>query len=314
MEAGGSNYVMYSIGEYLEDPGQEVWYRPLVLRPVIGTLHLDSLRVREQLERMYANGQRRIALVLWYDDFGLDPAAPREPVRGHIVDSGPGQLRPRHQANLEHLLRLLRCVGYEELVFRFASQGRVRPLEWEAWQEAVYRRNWSFVANTIDLIDAQVAATGLRVTYDLDVELGGIHHLGQGRRYAVRMWKDYLARYGNERSVGFSIPVAPGIVTAAIAAFDEAGARPPRYAVDLYGSEYEMLGHVARELRARGEAAKPVVVQEVFYNDPIAAAGVRRAREEFRLHIPYVLQWPLARGARQPHFSVHFPAEYDAYR
>jgi len=42
------------------------------MRPVIGAYHLDSATVKRQLASMYANGQRSIALLLWYGDLSSD--------------------------------------------------------------------------------------------------------------------------------------------------------------------------------------------------------------------------------------------------
>ncbi len=65
-ERGGSNYGFYSVGTYLDNPTQDQWDKYLNMRPVIGTYHLAPDTVRNQLAVMYANGQRRLALDLWF--------------------------------------------------------------------------------------------------------------------------------------------------------------------------------------------------------------------------------------------------------
>lgn len=314
LKAGGSNYVMYSIGDYLHTPTEENWYRPGVLRPTIAAYHLDSLTVHEQLATMRAGGQRTIALVLWYEDFTLHGDRVGIDTYGHIVDSSTGSLHPQHASNLADLLRAIRRAGYEEITFRFATQGRSNPRNWTSWSAASYEKNRRFVWSTRAVVEGALSGGSARVLYDLDVELGGIHHLGQGRRYTVQMWKDYVRAFGNRNTVGFSIPVGAGVVAAALRDFDEARARPQYLAVDLYHEEYRSLEHVSREMRRAGAQNIPVIVQEVFYNDSTAAHAVRRAREELGLPIMYVMQWPLQRGSSHPHFSVHFPGEYSAYR
>ena len=67
-ERGGSNYAMYSVGNYLEYPTDSVWYIPYNMRPVIGTYNLAPDTVKKQLAIMFANGQRKIALDIWYSD------------------------------------------------------------------------------------------------------------------------------------------------------------------------------------------------------------------------------------------------------
>jgi hypothetical protein len=86
-EIGGSNYPMYSVGNYLEYPDDSVWFIPYNLRPVIGTYHLAPDTVRKQLAIMYNNGQRKIALDLWYSDFSRDANLVDSPLYGHVVNA-----------------------------------------------------------------------------------------------------------------------------------------------------------------------------------------------------------------------------------
>lgn len=314
LEAGGSNYVMYSIGDYLRAPTEANWYRPGVLRPTIAAYHLDSLTVHDQLRAMRENGQRNIALVLWYEDFSLHPDRAGVELYGHIADASAGALHPQHARNLEGILRAIERAGFAEINFRFASQGLSRPQNWAAWSGSRYETNRRFIWSTKAIVDRVVADGPARVIYDLDVELGGIHHLGEGRRYAQQLWKDYVRAFGSRGTVGFSIPVGPGVVATALKDFDSAGSRPEFLAVDLYNDEYRSLQYVSREMRRAGARNLHVIVQEVFYNDSTAASAVHRARDELKLPIRYVMQWPLERGSSHPHFSVDFPVEYGAYR
>jgi hypothetical protein len=93
-ETGGSNYPMYSVGAYLATPDEDTWYTPLELRPVIGTYHLDSTTVHQQLAAMYANGQRRVSLVLWFTDADGDDRLLDWPARsyGHVLVTENGRL------------------------------------------------------------------------------------------------------------------------------------------------------------------------------------------------------------------------------
>jgi len=93
------------------------------MRPVIGTYHLDSVTVKRQLASMYANGQRSISLLLWYGDFSGDSRIRDSLVYGHVVNAKLGHLMPRHVANLQRVLTLIRETGYRHVVFRFDGQG-----------------------------------------------------------------------------------------------------------------------------------------------------------------------------------------------
>ena len=95
---------MYSVGTYLDYPTDSDWSAPLNLRPVIGTYDLAPDTVRKQLAEMYANGQRKIAIDLWYLDFSLYGNPSNGPLNGHIVNSKLGKLMPQHESNLKSAL------------------------------------------------------------------------------------------------------------------------------------------------------------------------------------------------------------------
>lgn len=313
LEPGGSNYLTYSIGAYRDTATEEVWYRPGVLRTVIGSYHEDPAAVRRQMEAMYADGQRKLAFMLWFDDFSRRPELEGRETHGHLVNAAGGRLLPVHRENIRQLLRLMTEVGYTELVFRFAARGEADPREWTEWDEARYLENWSVTVDTKALIDAEVRGGPLRVIYDLEAELGGITHLGQTRAYAIRLWGDWVRRFGTAGTVGFSLIPGPHLFTTANAIYDLAGARPEMYAYDIYGDEFDKLKMVRDEMRIAGEHLKPVIVQEAYYNDFLASEEILRAFGELGLHIRYVMQWPWRRYSGNPHFNVDYPEEFVAY-
>ena len=314
LEVGGSNYVMYSVGSYLQSPTQETWFTPGNMRPVIGTYHLDSVTVKRQLASMYANGQRSISLLLWYGDFSGDSRIRDSLVYGHVVNAKLGHLMPRHVANLQRVLTLIRETGYRHVVFRFDGQGPSRSREWKNWDDAKYQLNWRFLTSTQTIVDSVLNNSGISTLYDLDAEGAGVD-VGQQRAYTVRLWRDYTALFGTERTIGFSIAVIPGRLTKAIADYDRVGRRPQHYALDIYGDELKTLTYVRGELLNAGpdELKKPIIILEDYYNDAQSAKEILQARSQLMLNITMALQWPLARGARQPHFSMDYPADYSAY-
>ncbi len=282
-EVGGSNYVMYSVGEYITDPRDEIWVRDV--RPVIGMYHLDPDTVKQQLLTMFANGQRRLSLVLWFADLSPFAAISQNETYGHSVNSRLGRLFPTQEANLRSVLRLIREAGYLEVVFRFATQDGSAPWEWTQWDEGAYLKNLSFITTTRDVVEQELGASPVAVTYDLDAELGGRVD-GQSRPYLVRLWRDYVSRFGTTRTVAFSVVGSPGRFTQLIRDLDQAGSRPAEYAVDVYDNEASRLVSVGQELRSANDGGKPLIVLEVYYNDSLAAGEVERAR---------------SRGAPDPH-------------
>lgn len=226
-EPGGSNYVVYSVGRYLAEPSEATWYAPGNMRPVIGTYDQDPGTVERQLRAMWANGQRKVALVLFYGDFTPDLRIRDSAVYGLIVNAKAGRLMPTHEANLVQVLRLVQSIGYDEVVFRFATTGVSDPRGWSSWDESTYQTNLAFIVNTKAVIDAELREGAPKVLYDLDVELAGLRE-GQARSYAVRLWRDFTNRFGADRSMGFSFAFERGRITAALSAFDEVGIRPPQ--------------------------------------------------------------------------------------
>src|SRR5207253_8370432 len=132
------------------------------------------------------------------------------------------------------------------------------------------------------------------------------------RAYAVRLWRDYTALFGTQRTIGFSIAVIPGRLTKAMADYDRVGLRPREYALDIYGDEVRTLTYVRNELSSAGpeELKKPIIILEDYYDDAQSAKEIIQARAHLMLNITTVFQWPLARGARQGHFSIDYPADY----
>jgi hypothetical protein len=231
-----------------------------------------------------------------------------------VVNAKLDHLMPRHAANLQRVLTLVRETGYRHVVFRFDGQGASRSRDWKSWDEAKYQQNWRFLTSTQAIVDSVLGTSGVSIVYDLDLEGAGVD-LGQQRAYNVRLWGDYAARFGTLRTIGFSIAVIPGRLAKAVADYDRVGRRPRAYALDMYGDELRTLTYVRSELLRGGpdEVGKPIIVLEDFYNDAQSAKAIAQARSQLGLNISAVFQWPLARGASQRHFSMDYPADYSAY-
>ena len=302
--------MLWSAGAYLNSPTDETWFTPGVLKPVIGTYHMGPTTVRAQLKQMVQAGQRKIALMIWYDT--LPPGTGVNGVFGHVVHNNNGALVPQHQANLKNVLADIACQGYNEVQLRFAGQGKADPGGWTAWDEGIYQANWNLVYSVTALALEALQDTGVDLWIDIAVELGGLEG-GQNPAYVKRIWQDFTFVYGTSFTYGASFAAAPGRLTKAIAIYDETGARPPAYAFDMYTGANTLMDAVAAELAAAGDSAKPIFIQECYYNDDQENAELRSKAIEHGLTLHTIMQWPLARGAVQAHFSVDFAEIYDNY-
>jgi hypothetical protein len=301
-EVGGSNYVLYSAGEYKTTQTDDVWFRPGVLKPVIGLYHQQPELVRQQLRDMYARGQRKIALFLWYVE-SIPAGTGTDGVHGHVVDASAGALLPQHKQNLQNLIRDIENTGFTGMQFRFAAQSPCSPGEG-------YQKCWNFLESTVRLVVA--TATKLDVIFDLDNEAGGskADHVVS---YSDGFWRDFHAKglASIAKTYGFSVAAAPGRLTKMVQRFGSVGNRPSVYAITLYDNIGERMREISQELASLGESGKPIIVQETYYNDPQVAADLRTYAKQFGVNIQYVMQWPLTRGLK--HFSVDFTPDFSLY-
>jgi hypothetical protein len=307
-ERGGSNYVMIGIGDYLNNPTNEIWYTPGALKPVVGTYHQHVSRVRRQLRTMYANGQRRLALMIWIEDLHR---AGHGLVHGHLIDASGGRIAPQHQKNLEALIADVARARFSGLTIRFATQGSLSPSHWSSWNESAYQTSWNFIVNTKRAADAAAKRSSIQLHYDLGVELGGLE-AGQARAYTRRLFRDYRHVFGAHAN-GFSLAFNRARLERYIDDMRNVGATVPALYLDMYGDVFAALQSTAKALQAKGMKRKPIVIQETHYNDARTNQQIWRARSELGLNIRAVYQWPLHRGARAKHFSMHYPADYRAY-
>jgi hypothetical protein len=312
-ETGGSNYPMYSVGNYLDYPTDSDWFVPYNLRPVIGTYDMAPDTVRKQLAAMYAGGQRKIALDLWYLDFSLYGNPSDNPVNAHIVNSKLGKLMPRQESNLISVLEDIENTGFNFIILRFATQGDSAPIGWTSWDRSKYNSNWSFVRSTIHTVQQQISGKSVQVIYDLELEIGGVT-TGQAVKYSTQLWHDYIQEFGPHNTIGFSFSFTntPKIATA-MQSYDQAGVRPDIYGFDIYGDEFNALSELKSELDGAGEGKKPVFIEEAYYDDTQAHEQIMQARQSLNMNIKWIMQWPEQRGAYQDNFSVQYPADYSNY-
>ncbi len=218
---------------------------------------------------------------------------------------------PQQEANLKALLHDIDHQGFEVIVLRFEHQGVSDPLSWTAWDADTYVSNWSFITNTINLIQNEIAGLHVKVIYDLCGELGGVD-IGMSRQYAKQLWSDYVKTYGSHNTMGYSYATAPGRYTESIAVYDEVGVRPDVYGFDVYGDEFNTYSYLKAEMDLAGETSKPIIANEVYYNDPVTYSQLLDVRAQLHLNIKFLLEWPLSRD-KPGYICVQFPGDFSAY-
>ena len=311
LTVGGSDYPFYVQNFEQWDDNQ---------RHVIGYYNLDPTLVEAQLRQLYKEGQRHVSLVLWYMPFGSADSPADWLYAAAFADSSAGHLSTLLQSNLVAVLGLIRQVGFTEVTLRFAPVDAASPVTWgNTWNEAQFQQDETFEFNTRQLAEATLAGSSVARVYDLGVEMGGLPHSlnadgftyadGQSFAWTSRLWADYASRYGTGDSFGFSIAYTFGYLTRAIAEYDAGGVRPSRYAVD--DSTTNDFWQVYQELVGANEASKPVVLQEVSYNDSNEAQGLQTSLQHFPLQIGSVNQWPV--NLNNPYEDASPPTDYLAY-
>lgn len=88
--------------------------------------------IASQLAQMYANGQRRLRLVVEFHEGGGD---------GVGLDSAAGSLNAKESANLAGLLSLIRSTDFQALEVFIGEQWKNNPAQWVnpgAWDSPAY--------------------------------------------------------------------------------------------------------------------------------------------------------------------------------
>ncbi len=330
---GGTNYAFYKIkDEYLERNEPNAWWKPGVLKHLVGAYHMQSEGfIRQTLSEMYQSGQRKIAIVLWHTNIEKDKAASGskwadsvpagyEHTYGHTIDSAGGALCPQHQENLKALLKLIQNAGFESVTIRFAAQGVNNPMEWKTWQEVYYQENLSFILSTKRIAD-ETLGKHLPIFYDLGLELGGLE--GFCTEYTTRLWRDYTRQFSTDDTIGFSFAVEPGRISRMLKIYKDFGCYPVAYPLDIYYDADRVLSYAADEFKQPGLENPPIIIQETFYNDNQTFRELKAASREHDLNILYIMQWQVERVRMHwhddngnkylRHFSLSRPVAYDNY-
>lgn len=301
MKTGGSNYIAIN-GDFPHNP-------------VVGRYHEFQTTAEAELRSMYEHGQRKVTFTIYYCPLNF-PAA-HDHLWGHVVDSQGGTLCDQHRANLTALLSLIQAIGYNELHLRFAAQGKARVSEWTEWEPAQFSENSDFVLGTCQLVEDGKGT--LKVVYDLAMEHGreawttnAIH-----RMYCMSLWRNYIAAGLDPGLSCFCTVIhgGNGMTPMLQRLHDTRAPFPGVYCFDNYSYEYATLTSAFRAMTAFGEQAKPVFMQETYYNDAHTYSEIKRALAATPgLNFAGIFQWPHVRGTPVGEGCPDgFPKRYDNY-
>jgi hypothetical protein len=268
-------------------------------QPVVGWYHVNASTIKQDLATMRANGQRKIALPIFFTSIprgkSSDPNVPD--VWYHNVNSAGGALSAQQQQNLKDFCAAIDQAGFSEFLVRFGPQGVSSPKDWGAWNQTMFDENEAFVFGVRSVIES--CSMKARRVYDLALELAGRTDTPLAQRYCTQMWKDYVAANGSGDSCAFGAPAVPEFVGNLIDWLKAASLPLPAvYSLDCYPDVAKKMTRLRDTLAKRGEAGKPVILGETYYNDAQTANEIRQTKALLRLQSFY--QWPVKRSSGQP--------------
>lgn len=343
-ETGGSNYPTYNAQNwinnaiYYHDSNTDPAWSAANLFLTVGELPYDIAQVNSQLTTMFNNGQRKIAIPIWFSVFP-NSWPPEQLFEKHMLRIDSGKLTDEQETNFKNLLQSIYTTGYNEVVIRFNAQWLSQPDGWikrypngnpeldssgkeiPIWDENMYQKNLSFIFRTIDITNQKLANSGVKILYDLGGELGGINK-GCSSPYVTRLWTDYINKYGNNNSYGFSVIYEKNgdenLLNHYILELKSTNKPlPSEYAIDLYcrntsttTSTTTGLSKIKSILVNQNEAHKNIIIQETFYNDTDNFNKIIEGSILHNLKIRTIYQWPLTKDSPIQHINVSYPFEY----
>lgn len=338
---GGSNLLWYHVDAV--DPGAT---DPLLAcidardpYGILANYHRGSVRVRvlRILGDMRAAGQQVVSTGIVH----LRAPAPTQDGTwgGTLLDSTGGDLHPQMRANLTRFLSDIRGYGFREILFRYFPQGDNTPTEWASFSDSHYAENLALIRNT----RALVVASGLDYRIDLMVEgmprawyqslPGGNYYIDDNRphrapwsEYARRLWRDYVAEFGHQDTVGFSfVSDADPVRTRARVRHmgyvyqlaDGSRRFPATFAMDIYGgagtSEQTIFERHHGAMAEIGRGQESWIVAESYFDDSVVAEGLKAAMESTGRRVEFFTQWPFDRSVDDCGVNVGAPVSYERY-
>lgn len=327
-EPGGTNYLVWQTGTGDPLDGNAIYngsfgpdnghWRPFLYDNLASTNPpITEPVAADQIDDICESGQKKISLVLWFTrDHAWIDAPPWNGYFGLVVNSSNGQLSTTIRDNIWNAVKLIASATrngvpcFDELQFRFAPWDRAAPNNWAAWNDTWYGNNWGVISTTRALIEAAAStyAVGpLRRTYDLGAEQGGSTD-GQNPRYTRTVWQMYHSTYGTSDTYGFSVATVgasgsySGRIQSLLQQYDAVGVRPTEHALDVY--DIDELDAALTTLSQFGEAGKPILIQETFFNDASFSNEIFASASDLGFEIRSIMQWPILEGSTVSFWSL----------
>ncbi|MBS0567262.1 MAG: hypothetical protein JSS59_07620 [Proteobacteria bacterium] len=304
---GGSNFLWYTLGSGCDR-------EPYGIVPNYHHAEVRS-QVRAQLAAMFASGQARLSLGVYF--------AHGVPTGTAIDSSDPAAVAQAAQ-NVADLLADVKAAGFHGALFRFFPVGTIYPPNTD-FDPSLMNEYWSFIQTIRPaLVNAQ-----LPYLIDLGVEAlprdSDLPFIPDPWKYprntnwsrAVRtLWQSYYAAYGAADTIGFSSLTDDdaGTMRSRVRhmryVYDVGGGNPrypATFAIDVYGdasaNEAVKLTQFDQAMRREdpngslGWRDAPVIVAETYYDDPVSAENLVAAMKNTGRKVPFLTQWPLDRGS-----------------
>lgn len=178
---------------------------------VISNFDRASGTINSLLQQMYANGQRRFRLPIFYSRGGETCTAPYPYTRSYYMDSTGGTLSPQCTQNIVNTLQAIQAQGFADVEVAFfpAPSTYSDPSVWPAgWSyTSPYESYYQDAINLIRNLHPYFAAANLNIKIDLLNEgmppSAGYQGLVE---YTSRMWAEYINQFGQGDTYGFSVP------------------------------------------------------------------------------------------------------------
>jgi hypothetical protein len=293
---GGSDYGWY----YLAPPCNREPYG------VVYNYNTATATIDAQLQQMYSNGQRRLRIPI-YHARGIDT--------GTVMDSTGGNLAPQFLTNLTNLLAAIKAAGFVEIEVSFHPQSNNDPTQWTTFSVDYFDENWSLIQNLHSII----AAAG--IPYHIDLLNEGIPPLTYTAllQYDQMLWNDYVAEFGSNDTLGFSIiadPAHVGQVSLVYgpSAYGNQGS-PQLFDVHIYDETGNNFATAFNSLTSQGYQGVPWIIGEAYYNDAAEAAAQRQEANSTGQQVLYLTQWPVTSdGTCSTAVDVAPPVDFSNYQ
>lgn len=293
---GGSNYGWY----HLDPPCSREPYG------VIYNYNTAKVTIDSQLQQMYNNGQRRLRIPIFFAR-GINS--------GTIMDSTGGNLAPQFQSNLANFLAATKAAGFVQLEVGFFPQGGNNPGQWTTFSADYYQENWTLIQNLRPII------AGAGIPYHLDLMNEGIPPPGYPAwlEYSQRLWNDYVAAFGSNDTLGFSIIAGTAQVSQVGAvygpsAFGNHGS-PQLFDVHIYDNPANSFVTAFNGLTSQGYQGVGWIIGEAFYNDATEATALRQEVSSTGQKVFYLTEWPVtADRSCSPDVNVAPPTDFSNYQ